>query len=129
MTVELHTLSSQWLEAKHEENAAKARRLDIEQAIIAITGTRETGQMTVNEGALKITVKTNETYKIDWPEFDRLAASIPSHLHPIKTRREPDPAGLRWLRENRSAMYAALAPALTRTVNKPTVEISLATSA
>jgi hypothetical protein len=125
MTSELRELSAQWLEAKQAENTAKARRLAIEQAIVDITGTRETGQMTVTAADAKIVVKVNETYKFDWAEYDRLANQIPSHLQPVKTRREPDPAGLRWLRENRPAIYAALAPALTRTITKPSIEITL----
>lgn len=123
----LEPFISGWLLAKSDEAAAKQRRIDIEKAIIAITGKRaDAGQMTVDAPGAKITIKTNFSLSLDWDKFDNeLAARIPAHKHPIKTKRELDEAGVKWMQANDPASYLVLSEGLTRKENKPTVEITL----
>lgn len=127
MIAELPELSDAWLHAKAAEQAANAVRLDIERQIITITGNKKDGQQTVEAGENKITIKTNWTLKLDLQKWDSVAVQIPESLHPIKTERKVDPAGVKWLRENDPIHYAILAQALTITEAKATVDVKVST--
>ena len=122
----LASLCQQWRAIKDQEQECKARRLDLEQQIIALTGKPDEGQKTLGLGYAKITIKANHSYSFDWAKWDaELAAQIPPHMHPIKTERAIDEGGFKYLRQHEPALYAIASLALTKKEIKPSLDITL----
>lgn len=105
---DLKDLSAQWLAAKADEKAANARRAEIEDKIVALTGKRDEGSKTHDIGDFKIVVTGKLSYKMDWKAWDQVKAEIPAELHPVKMKPEVDAKGITWLRENQPDLYALI---------------------
>lgn len=103
---ELNNLSAQWIAAKAEEKAANAKRIEIEDKIVALTGKRDEGSKTHDIGDYKIVVTGKLSYKMDWKAWDQVKTEIPAELHPVKMKPEVDAKGIAWLRENKPELYA-----------------------
>lgn len=123
-TKTLAELSREWQIAKHAEAHATTQRIAVEKKILAITGTKPSGNLSKRDGIFKIVVTTNVGYSMDWKAWDKLSKQIPVELHPIKQKPEIDPRGVKWLMTNRPDLYRVLAQALTKKINKPSIAIS-----
>ena len=122
-------LAERWMLAKRDEQAANARRLKLEGEIIAaLAFTKQEGQQTFKPFAgVAITLKAALNRKLDFAAWDAtIAAQFPADLVPIKTKRELDATGVKWLEKNRPDLYALLVPALTTTPAKIAVEVTFA---
>src|ERR1700757_4005190 len=92
----LDDLAARWIEAKRDENDANARRLAVEQAIISLTGVKESGAEThTTEAGMKITVAGKLLFKVDLDSLQTLCAKLPPELRPLKTETVADEKGLR----------------------------------
>lgn len=120
----LAELGIRHLRAKANEATYKADRQAIESKIVAITGLKESGQSTHNQGGYKFTVAPTYAYVIDLAEWDKIADQIPEALHPIKTKREADPAKIRQLRAQHPELYRLISRVLTKKSNRPSVDVS-----
>lgn len=125
----LDDLAAEWLEAKAAENAANKRRIEIEDAIVAITGKRQEGSETTPlENGWKVTVTGKITRKLDEEAWAQVKDSVPEDLRPVRevVKLELDTKGVRWLEENQPEVYRVVAQAITITPAKTAVEIKVA---
>lgn len=108
------------LTAKHEENEARKKRVEIEERIAALVPGPESGQKTVDLGnGVKITVERGLNYKANLDAISKLfsdnAADLPDTLGqyppPVKTKttRELDVTGYDWYRENVPSLFVEIA--------------------
>lgn len=121
--MDINTLSTEWLIAKAEENAANKRRVVIEQQIINILGSLEYGSQTHDQGDFKITITGKLNYKADFIVLDDVLKHIKPDLHPIKVERKLDEKGLRYLQNNEPEIFEQIARAITITPAKTSVTI------
>lgn len=125
----LETLADAWAAAKHEEDDANRRRVEIEARIIAIAGEREEGSEThaLADGR-KLTVTAKITRTVDETIWRQVMGQIPAEMHPIRYESvaKLDTTGLKWLRENRPEFYAIAARAITAKKGKSSLALKVA---
>lgn len=125
----LETLADQWAKAKHDEDEANRRRVDIEARIIAIAGEREEGSEThtLADGR-KLTVTAKVTRTVDDEVWAQVIDQVPEALRPIRyvQTAKIDLAGVKWLRENNAAVYAIVAKAITAKRGKTSISLKVA---
>ena len=105
-------LAAAWLAAKRDEQAANARRLEIEADILKQCPAKEEGSTTTelaNGWKVKSTGKL--TYKADIDALLRLTESWPEK--PVKVKTEADESMLKAIRAERPDLWRAIAPAIT----------------
>lgn len=105
-------LAAAWLAAKRDEQAANARRLEIEADILKQCPAKEEGSTThelANGWKVKATGKL--TYKADIDALLRLTESWPEK--PVKVKTEADESMLKAIRAERPDLWRAIAPAIT----------------
>jgi hypothetical protein len=108
----VETLAQAWLQAKRDEAAANARRVEIEQQILKLHPAKEEGSESMplaNGMKLKTTGKL--TYKADVDRLLELTAAWPEK--PIKTKVEADESLLKAIRHDRPDLWRQIAPAIT----------------
>jgi hypothetical protein len=122
---EQQRLAEEWLTAKAEENAAKLKRLTIEEQLISFIGCKPEGAETHAIGNLKVTITGKLTRTVDETVWREVADLIPEDLRPVRVveKIEPDAAGCRWLAANKPDLWALAARAITTKPAKPAVEI------
>lgn len=112
--------------AKQAESEAKAKRIELEEELIALLGAKEEGQQKHEIGDYKVTIEGKLLRKIDWKAFDaHIASKIPVAMHPVKMVRELDVTGVKYLANNEPQLYRLLSSALTVTPAKTYVKIEL----
>lgn len=124
----LESLVDQWTAAKRAEEAANARRVEIETAIIAQTGEPEEGSQTVElADGRKLTVTSKITRTIDEQLWRSVLHDVPEHLRPIVfvETAKLDTKGLRWLRENQPQVYALVCTAITAKKAKSSIVVKV----
>ena len=109
--------------AKQAEKQAEARRIELEEELVAILGKRDEGSKTHHVGDYKVTITGRVNRKLDWDMFDQVSSNIPESLWPVK--RTLDVTGVKYLANNEPSLYKILAPALTVEPAKTTVSIVL----
>jgi len=118
-----------WITAKRDESAANARRVAIEDEIIAALGEPEEGSAThelPNGSKLTITSKISRT--VDAQVWRQVMDRVPETLRPIMFEESVrlDTKGLRWLKENQPAVYAVVAMAITAKKAKSAITVKVA---
>jgi len=117
----LPTLAAAWLQAKADEDAAKARRYEIEKEILALVPVKDEGTSKLEVGALRVSVTTKLTRKTD-------TLALRQHWNELS---KPAQDCIKWeaalsLTELRRADPAAvqeLAPYITTAPAKPAVKV------
>ena len=111
-------------DAKAEEAKATAKRIELEEELIALVGKKEEGAQTHTIGDFKVTITGRLNRKIDWKTFDEsISSKIPESLHPVKVKRELDETGVKYLENNEPQLYKLLSKALTIKPAKTNVTI------
>ena len=131
---QLNGLALQLAHAKATEDQATAKRIEIEEQIAALVPTEEVGQATVKVAdGTKLVVKRGLNYKADVPAVEATFRELPSGPDdeplplPIKskTTRSLDEKGYEWYRQNRPDVFAKIAPHVTVTPKKVSVELKV----
>lgn len=107
--------------AKMAEKEAEAKRIALEEELVAVLGKRDEGSKTHTVGDYKVTITGRVSRKIDWEQFDNLSHKIPENLWPVK--RALDETGVKYLANNEPQLYKVLSQALTVAPAKTTVSI------
>jgi hypothetical protein len=107
--------------AKMAEKEAEAKRIALEEELVAVLGKRDEGSKTHTVGDYKVTITGRVSRKIDWEQFDNLSHKIPENLWPVK--RALDETGVKYLANNEPQLYRVLSQALTVAPAKTTVSI------
>jgi hypothetical protein len=110
----LPELVQQWIEQKRAEDEANARRLAIEQQIVAMQPPKEEGSSTVDlPGGLKLTLTGKLSYRVvDMEALKQLQLQLPPDRRIVKQELTLDSTGAKWLRQHEPAMWAIVAPAI-----------------
>ena len=118
-------IANELFEAREAEKKANERRIELEEELIAILGSKEEGAQTHEVGEYKVTITGKLIRSIDWDMYDKsIAAKIPESLQPVKVKRELDDTGVKYLANNEPQIYRLLAKALTIKPAKTAVTIS-----
>lgn len=118
MSGNIAPLARDWIEAKQEEDYARARRLEIESQMIGAIDIPAEGSRTHKVERYKITVTQPVSRKVDMAEWVKVGLDLPESLRPIKTKIEADPAGCKYLAENQPNVWARISSAFTTTPGK-----------
>ena len=118
----LEELATNLYDAKKAEDAAKAQRIEAEEAIAALVETPENGSKTVTAGALKVTVKRGFSYKADVQAIFGLGLADP----PLMTKIELHEKAYEEIREKDSGLFAKLSKFVTVTTRKVALSLNLA---
>lgn len=116
-------LSNAWLEAKAAEDAARRKRIEIEEALIADLGVREEGAQTHNLDEHKITITGVLSRSLDAEKWEEIKDQIPADVCPVSYAPKLDITGVKWVEKNRSDIYQILAHALTIKPGKTQVKV------
>ncbi len=121
MQEELNALADKLLAAKKTEAAAKARRIEIEEEIIELTGKTLDKQKTTKTDEYAITVGWKMNYRTDWELFDNL--QVADSIAPVKLKRELDVKKYNELLDNQPEIFRAVSKCVIATPGKPSVSI------
>ena len=108
----MDALVEQWIAAKRDEDAANARRAQIEQQMCELQPPKEEGATTVEVGGYKVTLTGKLTYKADMPMLLELVQKLPEDRRPVKQETKLDETGAKYLRSKEPALWAIIAPAI-----------------
>jgi hypothetical protein len=116
--------------AKINEDAAKDRRIAIEQEIIALTGLPDEGTLSVDAEGHKIKIEQKIDRKLDEKAWALIADKIPEAVRPVSIVEtlKLDVKGVKWLRDNEPGFYKLLCGAMTEKPAKPSVKVEAVAS-
>ncbi|MDP8228355.1 MAG: hypothetical protein P9M15_02755 [Candidatus Electryoneaceae bacterium] len=120
---EIQKFSQDWLEAKAEEDAAKARRIEIEEAVVRCLGKREEGSKTHDLGTHKVTITGVVNRTLDKEVWESIKDQISESLSPVTYVPKLDVKGIRWLQTNDPDTYRLVAKALTIKPGKTNIKV------
>ena len=115
-----------YIHAKRDEDAAKKRRLEAEERILAMVPAKEEGSQTVEAGGYKLTTTGKLSYKCD--DLDALreiTRKWDGNLIPIKTTSALDETGAKYLRANRPELWAQLARVVSISPAKTALKVGV----
>jgi hypothetical protein len=117
-----------YIAAKRDEDAAKARRLEAEDRILALLPPKEEGSQTVGVGGYKVTLTGKLSYKCDDPRV--LAEFCASHgwspsMVPVKTEIKLDETGAKYLRHNEPEAWRSIAQFITVQPAKTAIKVGV----
>lgn len=131
ITTKLNELAKSLFEARRDEAAASARRIEAEEAIAVLVQTADNGSKTVDCGdGLKVTVKREMGYKADLTAIraldieDGLLPVLPTP--PIPGGYEFDKKAYEKLRDDRPDVFAIIAAHVEVKPRKVAVSLKLA---
>lgn len=118
-----------YIAAKRAEDEAREARICAEDRILELRPPREEGSETFEAAGFKVTT----TGKLTYACADIIAmasacegAGMPASWVPIKTKRELDATGAKWLRENEPELWArVVAPHITIKPAKTAVSVKV----
>lgn len=113
--------AADWMVAKNAEIAANKQRIEIEDELIVFLGNKPEGATSHQIGPYKVTLTGRLNRKVDWDILDTL--KIKDDLLPVKTKRELDVTGVKFLEEKEPAVYKTLTKALTIEPAKTSVTV------
>ena len=109
--------------AKIEEEAAKQKRIDAENALLPFLAEKDEGSVTHRADGWKVTVTYGMNRSVDQAAVDAVRAAMPVALFENAFRPKWDLSitGLRYLQNNEPETYAIAAQAITAKPAKPSV--------
>ena len=121
---DLSAAVEQYIAAKRDEDAAKKRRMEAEERILALQPSKEEGSTTVEAGDYKVTLTGKLAYKCEDPRaLAEACAGWPANLIPIKTSVALDETGCKWLRANDPQAWATVAKFVTVAPAKTAIKV------
>jgi len=116
-------LSRAWLDAKAAEHAAKSRRIEIEESLIARLGARSEGAKTHDLGEVRVVVTGIITRTLDKEIWEAIKDKLPPEIRPVTYEPKLDITGVKWLQEHQPNNYKILAQDLTVKPGKTSVKV------
>ncbi len=114
----LTELRAAWLACKQDENAAAARRLEVEQQLLALLPTRDEGTVTDKEHGISVTYKLAR--RADSDALQRAWTGLPPEAQAaFRWSASVDTTALRALQEHRPEIAAAALHYITTSPAKP----------
>lgn len=116
-------LSRAWLESKTAEEAAKARRIEIEEALIVKLGAKTEGARTHDLGEFKVTITGVINRSLDDEVWESIKDKLPPEIRPVTYEPKLDVTSVKWLQEHQPEDYKILSQALTVKPGKTSVKV------
>ena len=117
---------SWYIAAKREEDAAKKKRIEAEDRIIALSPAKDEGATTVEAGGYKVTLTGSMSYKCDDMDALRnITVKWDRALVPVKTTSALDATGCKYLRRERPDLWGELARVVTIAPAKVSVKVGV----
>jgi len=122
---DLDVLAAALENAKADEAAATAARIDAENALIELLGVKPEGSATHKSAAYKVTITGNVRRTVDEAALAAVREAMPEALFERAFRFKPEVSvsGVRYLQNNEPELYAIAAQAITATPGKPSVRV------
>lgn len=117
-----------YIVAKRDEDAAKQRRLDAEDRILALLPPKEEGSQTVGVAGYKVTLTGKLSYKCEDPRALAeacIAAQWSPSMIPVKTETKLDETGAKWLRHNEPEAWRLVAKFVEVSPAKTAVKVGI----
>ena len=122
----IQELAAIWLQAKADETAANARRLETEEEILKLLPAKEEGKITtLISNSTRISTTGKLSFKADVSALQALTMSWPEAMRPIKTKIEQDEPVLRQIRAERPDLWRHIAPSITVKPAKVYIQIEV----
>jgi hypothetical protein len=122
----IQELAATWLQAKADETAANARRLETEEEILKLLPAKEEGKTTTPiSNTTRISTTGKITFKSDIAALQALTMSWPEAMRPLKTKIEQDEPVLRQIRTERPDLWRHIATAITVKPAKVYIQIEV----
>ncbi len=118
MSGNIAPLAKEWLQAKLEEDYARARRVEIENQMAGALEVPAEGSKTHKIDGYKVTVTQPIIRKVDAKSWDEVKGKISPDMWPIKTKVEADATGCKYLANNEPEVWATVSSAFTATPGK-----------
>lgn len=116
-------LSRTWLEVKAEEEAARDRRIALEEELIKQLGVKPEGSKTHDLGEFKVTLTGNVLRTLGKEVWESIKDKLPPEVRPVIYEPKLDVVGTKWLQANQPENYKILARALTIRPGKVGVKV------
>jgi hypothetical protein len=124
MTTNIDILAQMWAQAKADEEAAKQKRIDIENKILEVQPAKEEGSQTVTTtSGIKITTTGSLKYKADLASLIELTKTWPEEARPIKHEVKVDESKLKIIRAESPSLWQDLARVVTVEPAKTAVKV------
>jgi hypothetical protein len=122
----IQELAATWLQAKADETAANARRIETEVEILKLLPAKEEGKTTTPiSNSTRISTTFKLSFKADVSALQALTMSWPEAMRPLKTKIEQDEPVLRQIRAERPDLWRHIAPSITVKPAKVYIQIEV----
>ena len=102
----LDRLAERWVQEKILEDGARKRRIELENEMLPLCGTKFDGQATTTtKHGKKITVNTKMNRKLDGKKLLEIHKEIPIGMLPVKVTKSLDNNRLKYLANNEPEFY------------------------
>lgn len=112
-----------WLEVKAAEEAARERRIVLEEDLIKQLGVKPEGSKTYDLGEFKVTLTGNVIRTLDKEVWESIKDKLPPEVRPVTYEPKIDIVGTKWLQANQPENYKILARALIVKPGKTSVKV------
>lgn len=116
-------LYEHWIKAKADEDAARQRRIALEEDIVAEHGCKDEGTATHHADGYKITITGKVNRTLDRAAWESVQGSIPENLRPVEYKPSLEVKGLRYLQQNEPDLYRIASEAITAKPGKAAVKV------
>ena len=119
------TIFKEWQKHKKAEDAAKKKRIEVEQQIESVYGNFEGDSKTFKEDDIgfKINLKKNVSIKLDQEQYISIRSGIPENLRPEKIKFDLDKTGFAYLKENNPEIYKMVSNCVEEKPGKTTIKV------
>lgn len=121
----LDVIAQQWREAKADEDAARARRLETEKKLIDIVGVRDEGTTSIKSDYFRVTTTGKMNRSLDQELWEDIKGQLPHGFRPVRYKVEINLSELRSLEKYAPAEYRLFARALTVSPAKTSVSVEV----
>ena len=122
---ELDKLCHAHQQAAEEEKKAKARRLEIEGLIVAISPVKEEGSSITKTRYYKCTCTGKLTRKLDQEAWENIRDDIPLELQPVKTKVDIDLPKLRAIENANPELFKLVCNAIATKPAKTSIKVEV----
>ena len=122
---ELDKLCHAYQEAQEDEKRAKARRLEIEGLIVAISDVQYEGSSVTKTRYYQCTCTGKLNRKLDVETWENIREQIPEDLRPVKTQVTLDLPKLRAIEKENPDVFKVVANAISSKPAKVSVKVEV----
>lgn len=118
-------LASEWLEAKADEVKANTKRIEIENQLLELTPSKESGTAKIEGDFSSVAVRFGVTHKVDARALAHIWKKIPEAISARLFRNKPElvKKEFDYIRDNEPDLYRTLSEAISSKPSKPSIAV------